>query len=175
MGPASHSLATPKLQVERDKSVDSLEYEAVSVVAIGESGQAGDLLGVLAAGERNVDILADGRVLSSLANAVVAQAQEHGAAVLVAASPPAERLVGAALMLAPDTVRGLRGSEAVPADQVVLVIDVNLASGTAMATTARRVRGQGAGQVLGAVFHFLAREVPTASDCGLDALFSLQR
>lgn len=150
--------------------MDSLDYDFVSLVTGGETEQVGDLLGVLAAGERNIDILADGHVLSSLAHAVVAQAQERGAAVLVAASPPAERLVGAALMLAPDTVRGLRGSEAVPADQVVLVVDVNLASGTAMAMTARRVRSQGARQVLGVVLHFLAKEVPTASDCGLDTL-----
>lgn len=142
----------------------------MGVVTSGAMEHSADLLGVLAAGERNIDILADGRVLSSLAHAVVAQAQERGAAVLVAASPPAERLVGAALMLSPDTVRGLRASETVPADQVVLVIDVNLASGTAMATTARRVRSQGALQVLGAVLHFIVKEVPTASDCGLDTL-----
>src|SRR6266567_3382473 len=62
----------------------------------------------------------------------------------------------AALMLAPDTLRGLRSAESVSQDDVVLVIDVNLASGTSMATTARQVRRQGAQHVLGAVMHFLA-------------------
>ena len=73
-------------------------------------------------------------------------------------------------MLAPDTLRGLRSAESVSEDDVVLVIDVNLASGTSMATTARQVRRQGAQRVLGAVMHFLADNVPTARDCGLDLL-----
>jgi hypothetical protein len=133
-------------------------------------GESDDLLSVLAAGEHNVDVLADGRVLGVLARAVLKHAQEGGADVLVAASPSAERLVGAALMLAPDTLRGLRSAESVSQDDVVLVIDVNLASGTSMATTARQVRRQGAQHVLGAVMHFLADNVPTARDCGLDLL-----
>jgi hypothetical protein len=133
-------------------------------------GERGDLLSVLVAGEHNVDVLADGRVLGSLARAVLEQARASGADVLVAASPSAERLVGAALMLAPDAVRGLRFEEWVSTEDVVLVIDVNLASGTAMATTARQVRRQGAQRVLGAVMHFLADSVPTARDCGLDLL-----
>jgi hypothetical protein len=133
-------------------------------------GETGDLLSVLVAGEHNVDVLADGRALGSLAQAVLEQAEQGGADVLVAASPSAERLVGAALMLAPDTLRGLRFAESVSTDDVVLVIDINLASGTAMATTARQVRRQGAQHVLGAVMHFLAENVPTAHDCGLDLL-----
>jgi hypothetical protein len=132
--------------------------------------ESGDLLSVLAMGEHNIDALADGRALGFLAQAVLKQAHDGGADVLVAASPSAERLVGAALMLAPDTLRGLRSAERVSADDVVLVIDVNLASGTSMATTARQVRRQGAQRVLGAVMHFLADNVPTARDCGLDLL-----
>jgi hypothetical protein len=133
-------------------------------------GESGDLLSMLVEGEQNVDVLADGHALGSLAHAVLRQAQEGGAHVLVAASPSAERLVGAALMLAPDGLRGLRFEEPVSKDDVVLVIDVNLASGTAMATTARQVRRQGAQRVLGAVMHFLADTVPSARDCGLDLL-----
>jgi hypothetical protein len=133
-------------------------------------GESGDLLSVLSLGEHNVDVLADGRALGSLARAVLKHAQDGGADVLVAASPSAERLVGAALMLAPDTLRGLRSAESVSENDVVLVIDVNLASGTSMATTARQVRRQGAQRVLGAVMHFLADNVPTARDCGLDLL-----
>jgi predicted phosphoribosyltransferase len=131
---------------------------------------SGDLLSVLVAGERNVDVLADGRILGSLARAVLERAQQDGADVLVAASPSAERLVGAALMLAPDAVRGLRSEESVSKDDVVLVIDVNLASGTSMATAARQVRRRGAQHVLGAVMHFLADNIPSARDCGLDLL-----
>lgn len=133
-------------------------------------GESSDLLSVLAVGEHNVDVLADGRALGSLARAVLKHAQDVGADVLVAASPSAERLVGAALMLAPDSVRGLRSAESVSEEDVVLVIDVNLASGTSMATTARQVRRQGAQRVLGAVMHFLADNVPTARDCDLDLL-----
>jgi hypothetical protein len=134
------------------------------------TSESDDLLSVLVAGEHNVDVLADGWVLGSLARSVLEQAREGGADVLVAASPSAERLVGAALLLAPDLLRGLRSAECISAEDVVLVIDVNLASGTAMATTAREVRRQGAHRVLGAVMHFLADSVPTARDCGLDLL-----
>jgi NAD(P)-dependent dehydrogenase (short-subunit alcohol dehydrogenase family) len=132
--------------------------------------ESGDLLSVLVAGEHNVDVLTDGHALSSAAQAVLRHAQAGGADVLVAASPFAERIVGATLMLAPDTLRGLRSEESVSADDVVLVIDVNLASGTNMATTARQVRRQGAQRVLGAVMHFLSDNVPSARDCGLDLL-----
>jgi predicted phosphoribosyltransferase len=132
--------------------------------------ESGDLLSLLAAGERNVDVLADGHALGLLAQAVLKHAQAEGADVLVAASPSAERIVGAALMLAPDRLRGLRSAEAVSDDDVVLLIDVNLASGTAMATTARRVRKLGARHVVGAVMHFLSERAPSARDCGLDML-----
>jgi hypothetical protein len=132
--------------------------------------ESGDLLSLVVAGDRNIDVLADGHALGSLAHAVLKQAQDGGADVLVAASPSAERLVGAALMLAPDKLRGLRSAEFVSADDVVLVIDVNFASGTAMATAVRRVRRLGAQHVVGAVMYFLSEKTPSARDCGLDML-----
>ena len=133
-------------------------------------GESGDLLSVLALGEHNVDVLADGRALGSLARAVLKHAQDGGADVLVAASPSVERLVGAVLMLAPDTLRGLRSAESLSRERCRPRDRRQLASGTSMATTARQVRRQGAQRVLGAVMHFLADNVPTARDCGLDLL-----
>jgi hypothetical protein len=138
------------------------------------STKSGDMLSLLTAGERNIDVLADGRALGSMARRVLAYAQQAGADLLVAASPSAERLVGVALTLAPDSLRGLRSEEAVSKDDVVLVVDVNLASGTSMATAARLVRRRGAQHVLGAVMHFLADSVPSARDCGLDLLSVLE-
>lgn len=171
-----HTLRTSQ---KRDNQSQTGEH---GVIGLPEEGShvntgSGDLLSVLVTAAHNTDVLADGRTLGSLGQVVREYATSCGADVLVAASPSAERLVGAALMLAPDTLRGLRSSEAISDKDVVLVIDVNLASGTAMATTARQVRRQGAEHVLGVVMHFLADNVPSARDCGLDelAVFGLPR
>lgn len=157
-------------KMARDNRPDAGDDVIVVRTQGAETLQAGDLLSLVATGERNADILADGHALSWLAQAVLKQAHDEGADVLVAASPSAERLVGAALMLAPDKLRGLRSAESVSGDDIVLVIDVNLASGTAMATAARRARKLGARHVVGAVMHFLSDRAPSARDCGLDML-----
>jgi hypothetical protein len=156
--------------IRRDKRPHARDDVIVVRTQGGGVTQSDDLLGLVATGQHNTDILADGHALGTLAQAVLQRARVEGADVLVAASPSAERLVGAALMLAPDSLRGLRSGEWVSGDDVVLVIDVNLASGTSMATMARRVRRLGAQHVVGAVMHFLSDKAPSARDCGLDML-----
>lgn len=59
---------------------------------------------------------------------------------VVAASPQAERVLGAAMMLRPDLCADGRGS--------TVVLDVNIASGTLLARAARRLRDQGNKHVL---------------------------
>jgi len=122
-------------------------------------------------GQRYVDELADPQMLRRYADVVVNHAVAHGVDVLVAASAAAERIVGAALVLADGGLAGL--TAACTNTSTALVVDMNLASGTAMATAARRIRALGARRVSGIVFHRLAESTPSARDCGLDTLADL--
>ncbi len=134
----------------------------------------GRLLDMLAAGERNVNELSDPQHLREAAEQVAASASAHGAIHLVAASPAAERVVGAALLMSP-RLRALmydQGDLDI-SGEAVLVVDVNLASGTSLAHAARRARRAGAVQVQGAVLHALPYAVGPG-ECGLDGLEILQ-
>jgi hypothetical protein len=135
----------------------------------------GSLLELLAAGERNVDVLSDAGHLREAAGQVAASAVAHGATHLVAASPAAERVVGAALLMSP-RLRALMYTQGDVdlSGEAVLVVDVNLASGTAIAHAARRARQGGATHVRGAVLHALWDAVGP-QECGLDGLEILQR
>jgi predicted phosphoribosyltransferase len=130
-----------------------------------------NLLGLLTAGERNVQALADPGTLRWVAEQISSHARERGITDLVAASPAAERIVGAAVVMARASRQSRAGVEGL--GQAVLVVDVNLASGTAMAETARRLRQSGAGQVDGVVLHVLGDAVGP-QECGLDTLEVLQ-
>jgi hypothetical protein len=132
-----------------------------------------NLLGLLTTGERNVQALADPGNLRWVAEQISSRARERGITDLVAASPAAERIVGAAMVMAARPSRQSSAAGVEELGQAVLVVDVNLASGTAMAETARRLRQSGAGQVNGIVLHVLGDAVGP-QECGLDALEVLQ-
>jgi orotate phosphoribosyltransferase len=129
----------------------------------------GSLLGLLTTGERNVEALADPGALRWVAQHISALARERGITDLVAASPAAERIVGAALVMAAKMSQQSGASGVGESGQAVLVVDVNLASGTAMAEAARRLRQRGAGHVDGVVLHLLGEAVGP-QECGLDTL-----
>jgi hypothetical protein len=131
-----------------------------------------DLLGLLNVGEQNISRLADPTALRHAAAQVVEFARSRGVTSIYAASPAAERVVGAALVTGPQEVEGpkARASDAKP---VALVVDVNLASGTALAHAARRVRRAGVDHVLAAVLHQLTPKTPGPEDCFVDELVVL--
>ncbi|GAA4168063.1 hypothetical protein [Gryllotalpicola koreensis] len=91
-----------------------------------------DLAELMRTGDRNVLALNSPDALSASARLFLdCVAGWHGFTV-EAASPSAERVLGAAMMLDP-TIRGGRSSRTV-------VLDVNIASGTLVANAARRIR-----------------------------------
>jgi phosphoribosylpyrophosphate synthetase len=128
-----------------------------------------ELLDFITASRRNVAALTHPDNLREAAEKVGAIATERGITNLVAASSTAERIVGAAmLMLSSDQRDHLARTGA------VLVVDVNLASGTALAQAARRLREQGAAQVDGVVLHALTGTIGH-QECGLDSLHVLNQ
>lgn len=132
------------------------------------------LLDLVAASERNVNELSDRGRLREAASQVALVANSYGMTRLVAASPAAERLVGAALLMTPGLRALMYSQGGLDLDgEPVLVVDVNLASGTGMANAARRARQAGAGRVAGAALHALPHAVGPV-ECGVDALEILQ-
>lgn len=107
-----------------------------------------DLAGALAQGGALLDELDDGDALERRARQLLAVACREASCMIVAASPPAERLVGAALALGGGAVRGWTSG----ADPTVLVCDVMLASGESLIRVATRLRRQGAERVVALVF-----------------------
>jgi hypothetical protein len=81
---------------------------------------------------------------------------------LMAASARAERVLGAAVMIDVD-------ASTAPAARV-MVIDVNIASGTLLARASERARRAGAREVVGVALHTLGDHIPAAADCLVDEL-----
>jgi hypothetical protein len=131
-----------------------------------------DLLELISAGGKNVDRLSRPRELRAAAERVADVAAARGVSTLLAASAAAERVVGAALVERAG-LRGLHSGDQ-PEHAPVLVVDVNLASGTALARAARRARQSGAERVVAVVFHQLAMNSPDARTCGVDELVILE-
>lgn len=133
------------------------------------------LLETVAAGMRNVGRLSDPSHLQEAAERIVDLALNRGSTYLLPASPAAQRLVTAALLLSPE-LRAATVTPAAEADisgEAVLVVDVNLASGTTLAQAAQRARFSGATSVDGAVLHALMTVVGP-HECGLDRLEILE-
>ena len=107
-----------------------------------------DILEVLERGTRRVEELDDVDLLRGAARMFLSAYSEYDGYGVVAASPQAERVLGAAMMLNPrlsgrDTGR-------------TVILDVNIASGTLMARAARRLRDSGNNdQLVGVVLHSL--------------------
>lgn len=91
-----------------------------------------DLVELMRAGERNVRAHDSSHDLADSARTFLECVAGWGEFTVEAASPAAERVLGAAMMLDP-AIRGGRSIRTV-------VLDVNIASGTLVASAARRVR-----------------------------------
>jgi len=91
-----------------------------------------DLVELMLAGDRNVRAHDRSHNLADSARSFLDCVAGWDAFTVEAASPAAERVLGAAMMLDP-TIRGGRSARTV-------VLDVNIASGTLVANAARRVR-----------------------------------
>jgi hypothetical protein len=105
------------------------------------------LADALARGEVLLAELDDGVALERHATQLLRVLFDEPGAYLLAASPPAERLVGAALILAHGGVSGWRPGPA----RTAVICDVMLASGDSLTRAAARVRRQGADRVVAVV------------------------
>lgn len=94
-----------------------------------------DLTAILLSGAAAVSGNDAADQLRRRAEALVRAAAEYEGFGVVPASPQAERVLGAAMMLAPT----LHGASSGPS----IVFDVNFASGTLLARTARKLRDSG--------------------------------
>lgn len=135
-----------------------------------------DILELIHHGEQNVERHNYSDYLREAAEKfLVAYAPFEGFSV-IAASPQAERVLGAAMMLRPGLCADGRGS--------TIVLDVNIASGTLLARAARRLRDRGNEHILVGVALFSLTpdihewEVPEVSQivivCGVDSQPSAQ-
>lgn len=95
-----------------------------------------DLLTLLNQGTETVENLNQAACLRRSAESLLAAYQPFDGYSVTPASPQAERVLGAAMMLQPGLKVGTNGS-------AVVVFDVTIASGTLMARAARRVREAG--------------------------------
>lgn len=94
-----------------------------------------DLVSILKRGSSAVHENDAADELRRCAQALVRAASAYEGFGVVAASPQAERVLGAAMMLVPS----MHGDSSGPS----IVFDLNYASGTMLARTARRLRDQG--------------------------------
>ncbi|GAA3850287.1 hypothetical protein GCM10023084_00680 [Streptomyces lacrimifluminis] len=129
-----------------------------------------DLLAAVGTAQTNIDRLAQPDQLRAAVEQVTEVAHAFGAQTVIAASPVAERLVSAVLLASGGLMRligdGSTGSK-------VLIIDVNLASGTSVAKAARTARHAGADHIRAAVLHQVTDVAAAAADCGVDELVVL--
>lgn len=102
-----------------------------------------DILELIQRGEQNVESHNYSECLREAAERFLGAYASFEGFSVVAASPQAERVLGAAMMLRPDLRAGGHGS--------TVLLDVNIASGTLLARAARRLRERGNEQVLVAV------------------------
>ena len=107
-----------------------------------------DILDVLGAGTRRVDELNDVVALRLAAITFLDVYEDYEGWSVYPASPQAERLLGAAMMINPERRAGRAGP--------TVLVDVNIASGTLLASAATRVREIGNDDPLvGIVLHSL--------------------
>ncbi|MCQ4118718.1 hypothetical protein [Rhodococcus tibetensis] len=107
-----------------------------------------DILDIVNRGSKSVENLDDSLRLRSAAYDLLRVYEHFGGFSVYAASPQAERVLGAAMMIEPAVCAGGSGD--------TVIVDVNIASGTLMARAARRLRDNGnAGRLVGIALHSL--------------------
>ncbi|WP_159038153.1 phosphoribosyltransferase [Streptomyces sp. WM6386] len=127
-----------------------------------------DLLDAVDTAHSNIERLADPSSFRLATDQVMEVVRQCGAQSVLAASAAAERLVGALLSSCSHLVS--LSSRSIETSSNVLIIDINLASGTTVAEAARRARGLGAQHVQAVVLHQVTAATVQATDCGVEAL-----
>jgi hypothetical protein len=111
-----------------------------------------DILDLIDQGVRRVAANDDAARLRRSAEHFMRAYGEYAGYSVVAASPHAERVLGAAMMLQPDLQAGGAGD--------TVILDVNVASGTLIARAARRLRDAGnRGQLVAVALHSLVDDM----------------
>lgn len=132
-----------------------------------------DLLDAVDTAHGNIERLADPSSFRIATDQVAEVVRQCGARSVLAASAAAERLVGALLASCANLVN--LPPRTTEASCSVLIIDINLASGTTVAQAAQRARGLGARHVQAVVLHQVTAATVQAADCGVDTLTVLGR
>ncbi|MEV6006612.1 phosphoribosyltransferase [Streptomyces sp. NPDC051976] len=127
-----------------------------------------NLLEAVETAQDNIERLADPGELRAAAEQIMSYARKYEARSILAASPAAERLVGALLSEYHQLVA--LTTHVAGAQAEVLIVDINLASGMSVAQAARVARTAGAQHVHAVVLHQLTAVAARASDCGVDVL-----
>lgn len=123
-----------------------------------------DILDLLNQGTETVQNLDQAASLRESAEAFLAAYREFQGYTVMPASPHAERILGAAMMLQPDLQAGTSG-------RAVVVFDVTVASGTLMARAARRVRDAGNFErIVGIALHCLTETHTSCAPAELNQL-----
>lgn len=108
-----------------------------------------DILAILNRGSDTIAALDQPVHLQRAARCFLDTTKRFESFTVVAASPPAERVLGAAMMLRSSLQSGHGGGRTV-------ILDVNIASGTMLARAARNLRAAGnADELIGIVLHSL--------------------
>lgn len=132
-------------------------------IPCGQERRGMDILELIETGDANVAIHDLSTPLRASAEAFLRTYDSYVGYSVVAASPHAERVLGAAMILRPEI-------NAV-ADGRTLILDVNVASGTLMARAARRLRDRGnSSNLVGVALHAL---VGPGWDWDIDGLTDL--
>lgn len=112
----------------------------ILVTSLEPKDRGMDILELIQHGEQNVESHNYSDCLREAAQRFIGAYAPFEGFSVVAASPQAERVLGAAMMLRPDLCAEGHGG--------TVVLDVNIASGTLLARAARRLRDRGNEHVL---------------------------
>jgi hypothetical protein len=113
-------------------------------------------------GQSLVSSLDDFETLTGYAGAIATIARNEGPAGLLAASGPAERLVGSAIAVAGGAAHGWQPGRS----ETAILCDIVLASGSSCTEAAAKARHRGATRVVAVVI----QDLFGSSDCGLDGI-----
>ena len=126
-----------------------------------------DILEVLTRGSQNVESLDRPNNVREAAKKLLAVLDNFPNYGVVPASPAAERVIGAAMMLR-NSVHSDRGGS-------LIIFDINIASGTLMARAARRLRDAGTqNELVGVALHAVAPQEAGWRISGLDDLLLVE-
>jgi hypothetical protein len=126
-----------------------------------------DILEVLTQGSQNTESLDRASSVRDIAEKLLMVLDDFPDYGVVAASPAAERVIGAAMMLR-DNLHSDRSGN-------LIIFDINIASGTVMARAAKRLRDAGnRSELVGVALHTIAPQETGWRIAGLDDLVLIE-